>query len=187
MHRNEPTCPTVLRMMLSYKPDSGEFSWKPRPPWMFTASATGRGRKTPEALSRTWNARYAGLPAFTRLVNGYTNAIVCDTNIRAHRAAWAISHGYWPKTDIDHINRDRGDNRIANLRLATRSQNCHNRTVKDEAWRGAYFDKRRGTWFTMVTLHGKSKYHGPYASKAEASAAYRLQSSLVYGEFTPTT
>lgn len=44
----------------------------------------------------------------------------------AHRLAWFYVHGEWPEHEIDHINRDRADNRISNLRLATRTLNSWN-------------------------------------------------------------
>lgn len=84
--------------------------------------------------------------------------------------------------DIDHINRDRSDNRLANLRLATRSQNGHNKTVKNEATRGAYFDKRRGVWFTSLRKEGKSIYRGPFLTPEDASAAYWALAETVFSD-----
>lgn len=57
----------------------------------------------------------------------YVQINILGKSYYAHRLAWLIHYGEWPAGDIDHINRDKGDNRIANLRDVSRKENCNNR------------------------------------------------------------
>jgi len=89
-----------------------------------------RFRYDPETgiLSRT---RWGWGPCGYLTSNGYLRVKVNDTHYRVHRIAWKMYYGEDPLEglDIDHINRDKKDNRISNLRLATRRENCNN-TIK---------------------------------------------------------
>jgi hypothetical protein len=70
--------------------------------------------------------RKAGSISGTTRVSRYFVLKVEKTKIYAHRAAWALTHGRWPKDEIDHVNNDGLDNRLCNLREASRSQNQGN-------------------------------------------------------------
>jgi hypothetical protein len=90
-----------LKKYLRYYPDSG----------IFTCPCPARWDKllgTPNKL-------------------GYVYIMVRGRMYAAHRLAWLYVHGEFPKDEIDHINRIRGDNRICNLREATHKENCRNR------------------------------------------------------------
>lgn len=65
--------------------------------------------------------------------SGYGVLTMFGNQYRMHRVAWALHYGEWPANQIDHINRDRSDNRIANLRDATSRENNANRTMDPEA------------------------------------------------------
>lgn len=105
----------------------------------------------------------------------------------AHRIAWAMVNGAMPDGDIDHMNRLRGDNRIANLRVATRSQNNFNSTQRSDnasGYRGVSYFKRIGRWRADVALgNGKRKYLGSFGTKEAAAAAYDLAAREIHGEF----
>lgn len=60
------------------------------------------------------------------LKEGYIRIIINNERCLAHRLAWMYVYGEWPSGEIDHINRIRSDNRISNLRICTRQQNCNN-------------------------------------------------------------
>lgn len=176
--KNKPTspvCPTMLRLLLYYDIDTGFFKWKERKPWMFNSYAQGRGRKSKHAIAATWNAQFANMPAFLRDKNGYRVGEINSRPVKAHRAAWAYVTGYWPKSSVDHKDRDRSNNAFCNLRLASHRENTWNSVVcrNKAGLRGAYFDKRRGVWFTSVrTKDGKNKYFGPFTSAKEAHNKY---------------
>lgn len=104
----------------------------------------------------------------------------------AHRLAWLYYYGEWPADDIDHINGNRDDNRISNLRLASRSQNNVNSVVpknNTSGHKGAYYDKRRGHWVAEIWVYKRKIWLGSFPTTAEAGAAYQGALRLHYGEF----
>lgn len=62
--------------------------------------------------------------------DGYLILKIKGKQFKAHRIAWLLNYGEFPKGEIDHINRCRADNRIENLRLADRKTQVHNATIK---------------------------------------------------------
>ena len=113
--------PEELRQLLDYNPETGEMFWKERPAAMFCDVDKNR-----ELIARAWNKRWVGKPAFTAINAGYLTGALFSANCRAHRVAWEIYHGEWPENQIDHINGDRSDNRISNLRHVTDAENKQN-------------------------------------------------------------
>lgn len=119
----------------------------------------------------------AGKEAFiSRKPNGYIYARLMGRAIYAHRAAWAISYGEWPKGDIDHINGDRADNRIANLRDVSRQENMRN-AKRNRANRsgvvGVTWCRAARKWQAQIGISGKCKYLGIFSSRDDAVAARR--------------
>lgn len=110
---------------MDYNPDTGDLIWRTRTPEMFVV------KKHPAVAACTrFNKLWAGKPALNaRGGAGYRQGMVFCEPMRAHRAAWAIYHGEWPDEDIDHINGNRSDNRIANLRHVGRKINLRNRRI----------------------------------------------------------
>lgn len=108
-----------------------------------------------------------GQPAlYTPNTVGYRWGRIAGKLILAHRAAWAITHGAWPST-IDHINRDKSDNRIANLRDVTPLENAHNTDAYQG--HGAYISylARAARW----SVRHRGAYVGCFASHEAAIAA----------------
>jgi hypothetical protein len=114
-----------LRAAISYNPETGAFTWKVRPVVHFA----GRADEQPaDALCARWNGKFAGRPAFTcRDPRGYAKGMLDRVPLWAHRVAVAIVSGEWPDGEVDHVNRDKTDNRIANLRVVTHRENAANR------------------------------------------------------------
>lgn len=105
----------------------------------------------------------------------------------AHRVAWYLHFGRWPFADIDHINGERGDNRIVNLREATRSQNLANKVCRNKTgFKGVFVhrDSRRKKRFgAQWCKDGKYHFGGWYETAAEAAEAYKRGAVAAHGEF----
>ena len=183
--RNDLTAEYV-RSLLNYDPETGMFRWKPRTPAMFGG---GNGGHSPEHRCKCWNSRYAGAMAGTVSTALRQNVVhltvrIEGRNYYAHRLAWLYVHGEWPDGDIDHINGDGLDNRIANLRVATRSQNCANvgrRAHNTSGVKGIYQHGMR--WRASIRVKGKSKHLGCFGTPADAQAAYMAAAREHFGEF----
>ena len=107
----------------------------------------------------------------------------------SHRLAWLYVHGAWPEFEIDHINGDGADNRLANLRVATPSQNQFNRrTPKNNksGVKGLFWMERLKKWRACAasTKEGFSGYLGVYSSRDDAILALQKGRRLVHGEFS---
>lgn len=103
----------------------------------------------------------------------------------AHRIVWVWVYGHNPH-EIDHINMNRDDNRIGNLRLVTRSQNkCNTRARSDNrvGLKGVYKRDDRDCWRASITLNGVRKDLGAFATPEQAHAAYCEAAKSVHGEF----
>lgn len=117
---------------------------------------------------------------------GYVVLFLKGRSVRGHRAAWLYFYGEWPKSHIDHINGNRSDNRISNLRLASQSQNRQNsKTPKNNTsgYKGVSCDTRHGTWRARIFVNNKDKYLGTFKTKEQASEAYIDAAKKYHGEF----
>lgn len=133
---------------------------------------------------RRWEA---GQRAGT-ISHGYVR-INCDHVIYyGHRLAWLYVYGEWPAAEIDHINRDRADNRWANLRRATRVQNGANLPRKSNNTSGVpgvSFDKRDRRWMAYINP-GRRKLHlGSFSSFDDAVRARKVAEAHHFSEFAP--
>ena len=184
MAKRQLPSPEVLRQLLRYEPDTGKLFWLPRTPAHFEDTC---GR-TKEHACAIWNARYAGREAMTAVNNsGYRSGSVGGVGTSAHRAVWALESGAWPCFDVDHINGDRSDNRIGNLREATRSQNLANAGVRSDntsGLKGASWERRRKRWKANITEQGRQRHLGYYDTAEEAHAAYCQAARLAFGGFS---
>ena len=95
-----------------------------------------------------------------------------------HRLDMGEPRGY----EIDHINGDSLDNRLANLRTVTRKQNCMNSGFRNK-YKGAHFYKATGTWMSYITIGGKKKHLGYFKTEREAAKQYNKEATQVFGEF----
>lgn len=123
----------------------------------------------------TYRTSNYGEPIGRKDKDGYLSLHVRGRSYRAHHVAWALTYGEWPEM-IDHINGDRADNRIANLRKATCMQNSHNqrKAHRDSAHGllGVDLNKSKGRFRARIQVAGKRVTLGGFGSAEEAHLAY---------------
>jgi len=170
--------PTELRQLLRYEPETGKLFWRRRGPEYFASSK----QASSEQLAALWNKKFAGKEAMTAIKStGYHHGSVRGKMVLAHRAAFAIYHGMWPD-QIDHINGERRDNRIENLRSVTASENHKNRakTRGKNDRIGVYFVEKLGKWSAQVCSQGKKRTLGVFETEEEAIDA-RQRAEVRFG------
>ena len=118
---------------------------------------------------------------------GYLIIRIDDVLYRACRLAWLYMTGEWPKGDVDHKDRNKANNKWANLRDATQSQNQANTTARascQSGLKGAYpHGQNPGRWTGQIKHNGKTLYLGSFDTPEEAHAAYRIKALELFGEF----
>lgn len=142
-----------LRELLHYDPETGIFRWKVN-----------------TSNSQAFAGDIAGW-----MQKGYRIIKVDNLTLRAHRLAWLYMHGVFPTSILDHINRDKSDNRICNLREVSYSENTQNQGLKKNnksGVKGVYWRSRDKCWIASIRVHGKSSHIGQFKSLNEAAEAY---------------
>ena len=163
-----------LQSVLNYNKHTGEFTWKPRE----IRSDTSR-------TDKTWNARYAGTVAGNLRGDGYVKIGLLGNLHSAHRLAWLYCFGEWPSSEIDHKNGDSKDNRIDNLREATRCEQNRNRRVSRKSTTGLKGVKvHNGCFQSSIRFGGKERHLGSFKTAEEAHAAYAEASRRLHGQFS---
>jgi hypothetical protein len=104
--------------------------------------------------------------------------------VRLHREITAAPKGLF----VDHRNGDSLDNRRANLRIATRSQNMQNTHRKNKhkttsQFVGVWLSKDRGLWCAKITSNGKKIFLGRFVNEIDAAKAYDAAARKYHGEF----
>ena len=158
-----PLTQSRLRELLHYEPETGDF---------YRISA-------PSGCN-------IGDKAGTVGKSGYCRIIVDYRKYQAHRLAYLYMTGEWPPHEIDHINRDRNDNRWCNLREATHSQNAMNskiRCTNTTGYKGVFLDKRDGKYYARARLNREYFYFGRFDDPYEAHLAYVAGVKRLHGEF----
>lgn len=114
----------------------------------------------------------------------YRKVTICGETLLAHRIAWALHYGKWPKGEIDHEDGNGLNISIGNLRDVTPTVNKQNSRMyasNTSGFTGVYWDKHRRKWQVEIKVSGKKVYLGRFATIEQASAAY--ENAKVLHEF----
>lgn len=107
---------------------------------------------------------------------GYRRVGLDGKRYLAHRLAWLYVHGEWPRQVIDHINGDRGDNRIANMRDVSQGVNTENQrrpsALNRSGYLGVHLHDDGIRWRARIQVRGRGKHIGLFGTKEAAHAAY---------------
>lgn len=108
--------------------------------------------------------------------DGYWRIRIKRKAWRAHRLAWFITYGEVPNRGIDHINRNRSDNRMVNLRLASSQENSRNLPLSKAnktGITGVFWNRSKGKWEAKIKVHYKDVLLGRFNNLFEACCARR--------------
>lgn len=162
--------PSYLRKILRYEPETGKLFWRKRTPDMFS-----HGNKGAESHCKSWNARFANKEALShKNQRGYLSGRIDYKLFFAHRIAWTIFYGKPPKYNIDHINGDPSDNRIANMRDVTQQENCKNvalQKTNNLGVAGVYWVEQKSKWHVRIKVGEKFTSVGYFNSFEDAVLA----------------
>jgi len=167
-----------LMSLLHYNKVTGVFTWRKRDASLFASAQA----------ERMWNKRYAGKEAGTvrQEPGGYRVILINGRKYMAHRLAWMYEYGKIPEGCIDHINCNKLDNNISNLRECTMSENLMNSKLMRGTMsgiKGVHLHKPSGRWQARLRYDGKNRHVGSYGTKEEAKNAIIAKRNEVHGEF----
>lgn len=155
-----------LRELLNYDPETGIFRWRVNRGNIKAGTVTG-------CLCKRRGYLLIGIDGIVHL---------------AHRLAWLWMTGEWPSEQVDHRNGVRNDNRFANLREATHTENCHNlgkSKLNKSGYTGVFYWATRDVFIARIGLGGRSLFLG-YFDTAEKARDVRLAAKARLHPFQPT-
>lgn len=132
--------------------------------------------------TRGWRYPIGSVSGAVNPIHGYVMIRVDNKLHYGHRLAWFYVTGQWPIDEIDHANRNRADNRWANLREATRGQNQANRKVKRKGLKGVT-PTPEGRWKARAGFDGEQVHIGHFETEKDAHMAYRVTAKKLHKEF----
>lgn len=154
----------LIKRTLSYDPKTGSFTRLPRPLEDF-----------PDERTWHWYHTYC-LSQPVGFINreGYFQIKIDQRSYRMHRIAWLLHFGNWPAGQIDHINGNRADNRIINLRLVDHVGNGKNRKRSVNNKSGVTGVRQRapgGSWLAQIKANRRTINLGAFPTREEAIRA----------------
>lgn len=165
-----------LNQLFRYNEKTGEIWHRARRPEEFTS----------ERAWRLWSVRYVNRIATSNHKAGYLTVRVGPRNHLAHRVAYKIWFGVEPPSVLDHINGDKADNRIANIRPASKVTNGFNRGPDRDSrtgYKNVTYVRRANRYTSCFTAHGVRYYVGCFRTAEEAYEAYVAKAKKIHGEF----
>lgn len=129
--------------------------------------------------------RKLGQRAGCVLRNQYVQVMVDHRRYLVHRLIWLWHHGVLPR-QLDHIDRNRANNRIENLRPATLKENAGNRGKsegKSSRWKGVHWCNTIRRWVASLQAKTGKQHLGAYDDEADAAMAYNEAALVYFGAF----
>lgn len=146
-----------LKEFLEYNQETGEFMWRIPPSRRIRAGSIAGSIK---------GGRYNRIGI---MINGR------KYSFPSHRLAWLYVYGVWPSRHLDHIDRNKLNNRISNLREATLADNQHNinkQKNRSSRFIGVSWQRARKKWLSGIRSRGKTIFLGRFDTEEEAAMAY---------------
>lgn len=166
-----------LSKIFNYDSVSGEIKWSISRPLEHFAS---------NGSMKMFNSLRGGKLCGVIDSKGYLHIQVYNYQLKGHRLAFYIYHGWLPK-EVDHINGNRSDNRIENLRPCDRSRNSMNKKISSNnkcGLKGVYWSKSDNKYRAQIWLNGASVIIGTFSCKFEAHKAYCKEADKIFKEFS---
>lgn len=146
----ENITPAELRRLIMF--EEGKYYWRFRSSEYFSN----------EISANAWNAKNAGKETLICDTGiGYLRARILGKSYLAHRVIWAYHYGEWPSDQIDHINHDRSDNRIENLRVVSQMVNAKNqkRSKRNKSgFTGVHWCAAKRRWRATIKVGNRYLY-----------------------------
>lgn len=156
-----------LKEFFSYDPETGALCWKKKP-------------------NNKCSRITLGAPAGATNSGGYRVVRIKGVNYLAHRLIWVLVHGGIPdRLCIDHVDGDRSNNKLHNLRLATASENLFNRktTSSSSGHKNVYWHAKKGKWVVCIQAHKQFRNMGDFPELKDAIAVATAAREKYHGPF----
>ena len=130
--------------------------------------------------------KFLGVEAGSKHCCGYRQLVIDKKHYLAHRVAWFLTHKVWPEGDIDHIDGDRSNNRLSNIRQCSRTRNSQNAMSHkgNSKYKGVWNSGRKTNPFQAhIQVFGARKYLGSFERELEAALAYDKAALESFGAF----
>lgn len=165
--------PDDMAAIVRYDQATGQLIWMHRGPDCYENSVH----------QRRWNTFYAGQRVGSITAQGYVVVKLFGKNRFVHRVVWLLNRGIWPTGQIDHINGDKSDNRIDNLRDVSALANMRNRSLSrnnKSGFRGVYWNTKEVRWRAHIKDQTRNIHLG-YFDDFEAAVEARLEAERRIG------